>query len=55
MDECDIDEETGHLLCPKPESMDFKDLECTPKNDSADKGVVKRKRTTSPSSQVDIV
>jgi len=54
MEECEIEEETGHLLCPKPEEMDFKELECKQRNDTENDGVTTRNRE-SASSDVEVV
>jgi len=55
MEECEIEEETGHLLCPKPEEMDFKELECSPRNDIEGDGVTTKNRKASSSDQIEVV
>jgi hypothetical protein len=55
MNECEIEEETGHLLCPKPEEMDFKELECKPKDQAISDGVTTRNRQSAPSEELEIV
>lgn len=55
MNECDIDEETGHLLCNKPEETDYKELESSPRNEIEGDGIVSRKRTEAPDKDLEVV
>lgn len=54
MRQCEVDEDTGHLMCPEYEDFDFKDLESSPRSEDGD-GTTRKKRNVSVSDRIEVV
>lgn len=55
IEKCEIEPDTGHLLCPKSEAPDFEQLQCKPRNELENDGITIKQRNASASDDIEVV